>query len=287
MRRHDAFPFPVLLLALLFAYGIARAQTIEATPESLYHGGRARNSARVSGLQPKAHATIRAELTDGAGENWAAQAEFVADATGAVDTAKQAPVKGSYKTVSAMGPVWSMMPTAKDVHGYRRPQHYGSQGIDFHLVKDGKDVTVAHLEQVFLGEGVRQIRLEGELHGTLFLPAGDGPHPGVLVVGGSEGGLPVPKALWLANHGYAALALAYFHYETLPQQLSRIPLEYFGKAIVWMKQRPEILPGEIGADGRIARRRACVFSLGRCIPTSRRSSPMCRRTCAIPTAAIA
>ncbi len=74
-------------------------------------------------------------------------------------------------------------------------------------------------------------------------------HPGVLVVGGSEGGVPVEKALWLASHGYAALALAYFRYEDLPKNLEAIPLEYFGRAIQWMTERPEILPDRIAVVG--------------------------------------
>jgi hypothetical protein len=43
------------------------------------------------------------ELVDGAAPAWASQAEFVADDTGTVDTAKQSPVKGSYGIVSSIG----------------------------------------------------------------------------------------------------------------------------------------------------------------------------------------
>jgi dienelactone hydrolase len=100
-----------------------------------------------------------------------------------------------------------------------------------------------------IAEGVRQIKLQGQLHGMLFLPNTSGPHPGVLVVGGSEGGMPRQKAAWLASHGYAALALAYFHYEDLPQNLQSIPLEYFGRALVWMTQQPEIAADRIAVMG--------------------------------------
>jgi hypothetical protein len=52
---------------------------------------------RGKGLAPNEHATIRAELTDGGGQHWASQADFIADEAGSVDASKQAPVAGSYK----------------------------------------------------------------------------------------------------------------------------------------------------------------------------------------------
>ena len=87
---------------------------------------------------------------------------------------------------------------------------------------------------------------EGVLRGTLFVPPGAGRHPAVLVVGGSDGGVPLRRAAWLASHGYIAFALAYFRFEDLPPQLENIPLEYFQYALQWMVKRPEI------GDSRIA-----------------------------------
>jgi dienelactone hydrolase len=204
---------------------------------------------RAADLNPHEHITIQANLVDGSDHSWASQAEFVADDSGAIDTAKQSPVKGSYRIVSAMGLVWSMTPSDKDAHAYRPPLKSGVQTINFHLMQNGKPAATAQLEQAFLPEGVHQVKLTGALHGVLFLPDAPGPHPAVLVVGGSEGGLPAPKAIWLASHGYAALALAYFHYENLPQDLQAIPLEYFGEGLSWMKQRPEINPDQLAVMG--------------------------------------
>jgi len=68
-------------------------------------------------------------------------------------------------------------------------------------------------------------------------------------VGGSEGGMPLGKAAWLASRGYAALALAYFRYDDLPPLLEGIPLEYFGSALAWMMQRPEISADRIAVVG--------------------------------------
>ena len=195
---------------------------------------------RATGLKPGAHVTVRAELTDGDDRPWASEAEFVADPNGVVDTSAQAPAKGSYRAISAMGLVWSMMPAAKDVHIYRPMHDLASQMISFHLLVDGKDTATAQLQQKAVGDGVRQIKLEGSLRGLYFAPAGEGKHAGVLVLGGSEGGMQTRRAAWLASHGFAALALCYFHCEGRPQELENIPLEYFGQALAWMAERPEV-----------------------------------------------
>jgi hypothetical protein len=77
---------------------------------------------------------------------------------------------------------------------------------------------------------------EDGLLGVSFLPPGDGPHPAVIVLGGSEGGLPVRSAApLLASHGYATLALAYFGLPGLSCGLINIPLEYFGRAIAHVR----------------------------------------------------
>lgn len=204
---------------------------------------------RAKGLQPNERVTIQAQLTDGGEQAWKSEAEFVADGDGVIDTSKQAPVKGSYREVSPMGLVWPMMPAEKHVANYEAPRDLHSQIISFALMRNGEKVSTAQLEQLRIADDIRRITIKGKLHGVLFLPPGEGQHPGVLVVGGSEGGLPGPKAAWLASHGFAALALAYFRYEDLPPDLENIPLEYFGEAIAWMMQRPEIAPERIGVVG--------------------------------------
>jgi dienelactone hydrolase len=204
---------------------------------------------KASGLEPNERATIRARLLDGAEQAWASKAEFVADEHGVVDVSKQAPASGSYKSISAMGLIWSMMPESKDTKVYQAPKQLGVQTIHFELERKGGNSATAELEQTYLAEGVRKIDLKGALHGVLFEPTASGPHSGVLVLGGSEGGAPQAKAAWLASRGFAALALAYFRYEGLPEKLEAIPLEYFGRAVAWMMQRPEIASEHIAVMG--------------------------------------
>jgi dienelactone hydrolase len=77
-------------------------------------------------------------------------------------------------------------------------------------------------------------------------------HTAVLVFGGSDGDLPpyvrnIGSAL--AAHGYPVLELAYFLEPGLPQQLARIPLEYFRGALKWMQARPEVDRSRIASFG--------------------------------------
>ena len=122
--------------------------------------------------------------------------------------------------------------------------------VDFHLLRQGKEAATAHLEEIGVPENVQRIQVHDDgLRGMLFIPPGTGPHPAVLVVGGSEGGMPARRAAWLAAHGFAALALAYFRFEDLPPQLENIPLEYFVRAMQWMAARPEIGNARIAVMG--------------------------------------
>jgi dienelactone hydrolase len=117
-------------------------------------------------------------------------------------------------------------------------------------MRRSEQVSSARLEQVIVAEGVQRVAVhEGDLRGVLVLTATKERRPGVLVVGGSDGGVPLRSAAWLASRGYAALALAYFRYEDLPAKLEVIPLEYFEHALIWMTQRPEILGNRLAVMG--------------------------------------
>lgn len=225
----------------------ASAQTLQVIPDHALSDQQV--VIRATGLQPGEHITIQAKLTDGADHPWSSEAQFVSDAQGAVDTSKQAPEKGSYKDVSSTGLVWSMMPAAEHVAAYRSPSDLSPQFIDFALLRDGRQLASAQLDQLRIADGVHSVNVDGQIHGVLFVPPGSGPHPGVLVVGGSEGGLPAEKAAWLASRGFTALALAYFRYDGLPSELEAIPLEYFGTALSWMAARPEIAADHIAVMG--------------------------------------
>ncbi|HRA63695.1 MAG TPA: acyl-CoA thioesterase/BAAT N-terminal domain-containing protein, partial [Burkholderiaceae bacterium] len=65
-----------------------------------------RRRIQVSGAVPGSVVTVRAR-TDRNGDEWTAQASFLADANGSIDLGSQAPVSGDYRCADAMGLFWS------------------------------------------------------------------------------------------------------------------------------------------------------------------------------------
>jgi dienelactone hydrolase len=96
----------------------------------------------------------------------------------------------------------------------------------------------------------QDIRQDG-LVAEFYFPQGGESLPGLLVLGGSEGGIGYARHLGrrLAAHGYGTLCLAYFKAEGLPRILEEIPLEYFQRAIKWLGDHPRIDSSRIGAFG--------------------------------------
>jgi pimeloyl-ACP methyl ester carboxylesterase len=48
-----------------------------------------------------------------------------------------------------------------------------------------------------------------------------------------------------AKSNYVGLSLPYYREEGLPQLMEEIPLEYFKKAVLWLKKQPEVNPDKI------------------------------------------
>jgi dienelactone hydrolase len=197
----------------------------------------------LSGFAPRQPVTVQAVSTPEEGV-WKAQATFLTDDNGCVDVATQAPLSGSYRDADAMGLFWSMERDASEESSH-------DNHITLAAVQGEHMQAVATIERLLVEPGVtsRVVREQG-LYGTLMLPPGEGSHPGLLVLGGSDGGLPELAAQMFASHGYTALALAYFRYEELPAELQSIPLEYFETALQWMQAHKNIQANRIGVYGR-------------------------------------
>ena len=81
--------------------------------------------------------------------------------------------------------------------------------------------------------------------GKYFASSSAEKHVGVLVLGGAEGGLPEKLAQTIVDAGFPTLALAYFNAEGLPQELEKIPLEYFDKAKLWLQKQANVKSNEL------------------------------------------
>lgn len=86
------------------------------------------------------------------------------------------------------------------------------------------------------------------LVGTFFTD-GQQPQPGVLVLGGSEGGRPLHTAKLLAAEGFSCLALSYFGSAPLPRHLVEIPLDYVEEALRWLGAQDSVGGKRLGVLG--------------------------------------
>lgn len=92
----------------------------------------------------------------------------------------------------------------------------------------------------------------GDLFGNYFPASGPGPHPAVLLLGGSEGGLGSAThhtALALQAEGFAVFQLAYFGAPGQTDALEAIPLELFDRGLDWLKAQPGVDPARIAVMG--------------------------------------
>jgi len=189
----------------------------------------------LHGFNDGERVTLTATLNHPDGSQWESHAVLVADDAGNIDVGTATPVSGDWQVTDATAPVWAM-------HRLRAPTKPAfSEGIatlDVALLATGQYGAQARgrLTLRFLAPGVthRPIRDNG-LIGSLYTPAGPGPHPAVIVLAGSGGGTHDQRAALYAAHGYTALALGYFKAPGRPDYIDDTPLEYFETALRWVR----------------------------------------------------
>ncbi len=213
----------------------------------------------IHGLKTWANTTLLLECSI-SGWPFVSTTTFLADATGDIDVSHRAPLDGGYHGIDPFGPFWSMLPAERaDTTNAAHLQESDKPGPwvlppprKYRLtIVVAQDTLVTKEFTRLLAQPVvhaRAVDADG-IQGALFLPAGTGPHPALLVLSGAEGGYPTSDALVLANLGYAAFAIGYFGAPGLSDQLSAIPLESFIKALDWMTTQPEIDASRLGVFG--------------------------------------
>lgn len=195
----------------------------------------------LGGLPPNAAVSLRASLVTADGLGWRSEAEFRADEAGQLSVATSPARSGSYRGADPNGLLWSLAPDDVSL-------------AEQSSLTAGLPTLPVRIEAVVRGDVVASIVVTVELlphdvsalaveedgfRGTLFLPGGAGRFRPVLVLGGSGGDANEPVAALLSRHGYLALALPYFSQPGLPEELVDIDLEYFARALDWLRRHPE------------------------------------------------
>jgi dienelactone hydrolase len=95
-----------------------------------------------------------------------------------------------------------------------------------------------------------RMRDEG-IVGNFGTPHGTGPFPGVLALGGSDGGTPDYFLDLLVPDGFACLALQYWGTSETQLTFSEIPLERIEKGLRWLARRTDVSApgGRVGIVG--------------------------------------
>ena len=174
----------------------------------------------VSGVKPGARVRVRLRNESLKAES---TAELVANDRGVVNVATDPAIGGDYQGIAPAGLFWSArFDAGSDVVSMiealsrLEPLAYTATVS----VDGGADVTASFTRRLLGANVVRTPVRAGRIRGTLFAPHGAKDAPGVIVIGGSDGGnLYEFVAAMLAAHWMAALALAYFAYDDLPKDL--------------------------------------------------------------------
>jgi len=232
---------------------MAAAPTVHVDPERPLLDERF--SVRLSGFPPHRRVTVRARMPLD-GHLWASRTVVETDDRGRADLDEQAPLAGTYGRADTMGLVWSAERVGNRPAARTRTQSDGN--LSLAATVDGRTVATATVERQFAAEGVAWSRLdagrdddhESPLVARFYEPPGEGPYPGILLLGGSSGGFPSRRAAsLLASRGYAVLALAYFRAEGLPRQLVEVPLGYVERAVAWLASHESVRAEPLGAVG--------------------------------------
>ena len=202
---------------------------------------------RLGGVGKGQRVKLKAASTDSQGFAYHSWAEYEADASGVINPARQPAHAGTYRGTDPFGLWWSM--AAAPDRSFTRDLNPVPTAVSAEI--DGEVVAELKFDRLRVRSDVvvEQVS-EAGLVGILFRPLST-PAPGVIVLGGSEGGIAraAELAAVLASHNFAALALAYFGMNGLPQCLLEIPLEYVESAVRWLVAHPKVCGEGIGAIG--------------------------------------
>ncbi len=171
----------------------------------------------VTDLPAHQPVTLRATTRDGSWVDWCSEIVVEADSAGVVDLTRQAPLRGDYSGIDPLGLLWSMHPAEGTPAQFFAKRHPTPMRVAVEALLNGQVVALAEFTRHF-GEGITARDPDAGIVGQLFSPAGGGPHPGVLVFGGSDGGALHHAGSLLASHGYSVLSLAYFGIEDRPKR---------------------------------------------------------------------
>ncbi|XP_051974137.1 peroxisomal succinyl-coenzyme A thioesterase-like [Xyrauchen texanus] len=203
----------------------------------------------VMSLLPNQEVTLHSIHQSEDKDVWEAFGHYKSDEHGTVTVAKDESLGGTYEGTEPMGLLWSMRPVPGSRSGLRlrkrdilTPMVVHISVYDGHLNQGFNQKTAlatSVTERWYMAPGVQRVDIrEKGVRGTLFLPPGPGPYPGVLDLWGGGGGLVEYRSALLASHGFASLALEYLTPDEL--KTTDVDSSYFEEAYQILQNNPKV-----------------------------------------------
>jgi dienelactone hydrolase len=150
------------------------------------------------------------------------------------------PESGSLKADLSL--LWLMMPSGPSGRPakFTRDSDLDPRTYTVSVTADGVTASSTFIRRALDDSTVRRVVDQGTRVGTLFSAKDGSCRPGLVVLGGSEGGVPEEQAAVLASHGFATLALAYYNAPGLSKSLVNVPVELVQNGVRFLKTSAEV-----------------------------------------------
>ncbi|XP_066524208.1 peroxisomal succinyl-coenzyme A thioesterase-like isoform X2 [Hoplias malabaricus] len=251
----------------------------------------------VKNLRPKQQVTLHTVHQSEDKDYWEAFGHYNSDESGTIAVSKDASVGGTYKGVEPMGLMWSLRPVPGSRTGPRLRKKDVLSPMVFHIsVYDGhisqgfnqhSVLVTCAIERWYMAPGVRRVDVQEKgVRGTLFIPPGPGPFPGLLDLWGGGGGLVEYRSALLASHGFVSLALEYLsseesnaatlnvsHFETAYHILQDHPMVRRDRLALFGLSLGSFVSLALAAYSKIIKPRCCVCISGSHIIPEQNSQP--------------
>ncbi|XP_060759513.1 bile acid-CoA:amino acid N-acyltransferase-like [Neoarius graeffei] len=210
----------------------------------------------VTNLNPKQEVTLYCLHHSESKDIWEAFGHYVSNEQGTLTVEKDSSVGGTYTGVESMALMWSLRPVQGSRAGLRlqtrdvlSPMIFHISVYNGHISQDFNQLTplvTSVIERWYMAPGVQRVHVrEKGVRGTLFIPPGPSPFPGVLDLWGGGGVLVEYRAALLASHGFLAFALEYI----TPGEMIAMNSTYFEVAYQILQEHPMVLRDRLALLG--------------------------------------
>ncbi|XP_071000834.1 bile acid-CoA:amino acid N-acyltransferase-like isoform X2 [Oncorhynchus clarkii lewisi] len=213
----------------------------------------------VRNLPPALSVTLHSLHRSEDNDFWEAFGHYTSNDQGMVTVAKDASLGGTYEGAEPMGLLWSMQPVPGSRTGLRlrridvlTPMVVHISVYSGHMAEGfskQSPLAIVVTERWYMAPGVCRIDIrEHGVRGTLFLPPGPGPFPGVLDMWGGGGGLVEYRSCLLASHGFVSMVLEYLsHNKNRNSDIESTT--YFEKAFRIVQEHPLVMKDRVALFG--------------------------------------